>query len=128
MFLSLKASVDTTMRSPPVTALFSDKVFTIVERMISNNIGGVIVMSGGVPTGLITERDIIEKVIRNRKDLDKTIAQDIMSPLVTVDSETTIQNALKLMRDKKTRRFAVAKKGRLVGIVTERRLLDSLVG
>ena len=127
MLLGLKALVDTAMRSPPVTALFSDKVFTIVERMISNNIGGVIVMSGGVPTGLITERDIIEKVVRTRKDLDKTIAQDIMSPLVIVDSETTIRDALKLMRDKKTRRFAVARKSRLVGIVTERRLLDSLI-
>jgi len=49
------------------------------------------------------------------------------SPLLTIDAGKTVADALKIMRDKKTRRLAVTRNGRLVGIVTERRLLDALI-
>jgi CBS domain-containing protein len=100
------ASVESVMRSPPVSALFSDTVSSIVEKMISNNIGAVIIMSGGAPVGIVTERDIIEKVVRAHKDTIKMRAQDIMSsPLVSVEVDTTVKDALKLMRDKQIRRL-----------------------
>lgn len=127
-YLGLRASVETVMRSPPVTALFSDTVASIAEKMFTNNIGAVIVISGGVPTGVVTERDIVKSVVRGRKDPTKTRAQDIMStPLITIEANKTIRDALELMRDHKVRRLAVTRNGRLVGIVTERRLLDSLL-
>jgi len=126
--LGLKASVQTVTRSPPVTVLFSDTVSSITEKMVSNNIGAVIVMSGGSPTGMVTEQDIVRKVVRGRKDPSKTRAQEIMStPLVSIDTGRTVRDALRLMRDSKIRRLAVTRGGRLIGIVTERRLLDSLV-
>jgi CBS domain-containing protein len=115
------------MRRPPVTALFSDSVSSIVEKMISNNIGAVIIVSGGQPVGIVTERDVIEKVVRSHKDPRKTHAQDVMSsPLISIDVVGSVSDALKMMRDMKLRRLAVTRNGRLVGIVTERRLLDSL--
>ena len=126
--LGLKASVETVTRSPPVTVLFSDTVSTITEKMVSNNIGAVIVMSGGSPTGMVTERDIVRKVVRGRKDPNKTRAQEIMAvPLVSIETDKSIRDALRLMRDSKIRRLAVTRNGRLIGQVTERRLLDSLV-
>jgi len=126
--LGLKGSVETVMRSPPVTVLFSDTVSSITEKMVSNNIGAVIVMSGGSPTGMVTERDIVRKVVRDRKDLSRTRAQEIMSiPLVSIEADRSVRDALKLMGDTEIRRLAVTRGGRLVGIVTERRLLDSLV-
>jgi len=42
-FFGLKNSVESAMRRPPVTVLFSDKVSFVVEKMISNNIGAIIV-------------------------------------------------------------------------------------
>lgn len=115
------------MRSPPVTVLFSDSVSLVVEKMISNNIGAVIVISGGNPVGIITERDIIEKITRVNKDPSKTRAEEVMSsPLISIEADKTIKDALVLMRDRKIRRLGVTRKGRLVGIVTERRLLDAL--
>ena len=126
--MGLNASVESVMRSPPVTALFSDSVSHVAEKMISNNIGAIIIISGGKPSGIITERDIVEKIVRTRRDPDKTRAMEIMSsPLITIDSGKTVADALRIMRDRKTRRLAVTKNGRLVGIVTERRLLDSLI-
>ena len=126
--LGLMASVETVTRSPPVTVLFSDTVSAITEKMVSNNIGAVIVMSGGSPTGMVTERDIVRKVVRGRKDPSKTRAQEIMAvPLVSIETDKSISDALRLMRDSKIRRLAVTRNGRLIGQVTERRLLDSLV-
>jgi len=96
------------MRSPPVTALFSDSVSYVTEKMISNNIGAIIIISGGKPSGIITERDIVEKIVRTRRDPDKTRAMEIMStPLLTIEADKSIAEALKMMRDKETRRLAV---------------------
>ena len=126
--MDLSASVESVMRSPPVTALFSDSVSYVAEKMISNNIGAIIILSGGRPSGIITERDVVEKIVRMRRDPDKTRAMEIMSsPLLTIEAGKSIADALKIMRDKKTRRLAVIRNERLVGIVTERRLLDSLI-
>ena len=126
--MGLDATIESVMRRPPVTALFSDSISYVTEKMISNNIGAVIVLSGGKPSGIITERDIVEKIVRARRDPDKTRAAEIMSsPLLTIEAEKTVLDALKIMRDNDIRRLAVTKNGRLVGIVTERRLLNSLV-
>jgi len=115
------------MRRPPVTALFSDNVSLVIEKMISNNIGAVIVMSGGNPVGIVTERDILERVVRAGKDPNKTRAEEIMSsPLISIEADKTVKDALILMRDKKIRRLGVTRRERLIGIVTERRLLDAL--
>ncbi|MDH5439770.1 MAG: CBS domain-containing protein [Candidatus Bathyarchaeota archaeon] len=123
----LKASVESVMRRPPVTTLFSDTISSIAEKMVSKNIGAVIIMSGGTPTGIVTERDIVEKIVRARRDPNKTRAQEVMSsPLLSIEVDRSVADALRLMRDRKTRRLAVTRKGRLVGIVTERRILDSL--
>jgi CBS domain-containing protein len=115
------------MRSPPVTALFSDSVSSIVDKMIVNNIGAIIIISGGSPVGIITERDIVEKVAKASRDPGKIRADEIMSsPLISIEADKTIRDALILMREKKIRRLGVTRKGRLVGIVTERRVLDAL--
>ncbi len=126
--MGLKAPVESVMRSPPVTVLFSDTVSSIADKMFTNNIGSVIVMSGGVPAGMVTERDIVKSVIREHKDPTKTRAQEIMStPLITIEGNKSIRDAIEMMRDKNIRRLAVTKNGRLVGVVSERRLLEALI-
>lgn len=122
------ASVESVMRSPPVTSSFSDTASTIVDKMVTRNIGAVIVASGGKPVGIITERDILERVIKAHKDPNKTKATEIMSsPIINIESNKTISDALKIMREKRIRRLAVTRGGNLRGIITERRMLDSLV-
>jgi len=126
--LGLKASVESVMRSPPVTALFSDTVWSIADKMFTNNIGSVIVMSGGAPSGMVTERDIVKSIVKDRKDPMKIKAQEIMSsPLVAIDVDKTVRDAIEMMRNKNVRRLAVTKNGRLVGIISERRVLDALI-
>ncbi len=126
--MGLKASVESVMRSPPVTALFSDTVWSIADKMFTNNIGSVIVMSGGAPSGMVTERDIVKSIVKDRKDPMKIKAQEIMSsPLVAIDVDKTVRDAIEMMRNKNVRRLAVTKNSRLVGIISERRVLDALI-
>lgn len=126
--MGINASVESVMRSPPVTALFSDSVLSIADKMFTNNIGSVVVMSGGAPSGIVTERDIVRCLVKDRKDPMKTKAQEIMStPLVAIEADKTLKDAIEMMRNKNVRRLAVTKKGRLIGVVSERRALDALV-
>jgi len=126
--LGLRATVETAMRSPPVTVSFSDNILAVADRMLTNNVGAVIVMRGGEHVGIITERDVVDKILRGRRDPSETLAQDIMSsPLVSIEASQSIRDALELAQESELRRLAVTRNGRLVGIVTERRLLDQLV-
>ena len=120
--------VETAMRAPPLTAQFSDTISTIVDRMVTYDVGCCLIMSGGGPVGIVTERDIVDRVVRAGRDASKTLAKDIMSsPLISIECNKPISQALRTMRDKHIRRLVVMKAGKLVGILTERRLLDSLV-
>ncbi len=121
--LRLEDSVETYMRTPPVMVLSSDSVLIVAEKMYADNIGAVIVMRRGSPAGIITERDILKKIVIDRKNPAKTTAQEVMStPLVWIESNETVADALELMRENNVRRLAVIRNGRLVGMVTERRL------
>ncbi len=121
--LGLKTSVESFMRSPPVMVLFSDTALSVAEKMIVNNIGAVIVMRRGTPVGIVTEKDLVRKIVIGRKDSAKTKAEDVMSaPLVWIESDESVADALEMMRENSVRRLAVIRNGRLVGIVTERRL------
>ena len=122
----MKNTVETYMRTPPVMVLSSDRVLKVAEKMHAEDIGAVIVMRRGSPAGIITERDIVKKIIIDQKNPAKTTAEEIMStPLVWIESDETVADALELMRENNVRRLAVIRNGRLVGLVTERRLTGS---
>jgi len=105
-------------------------ISSIVDKIVTNDISAILIAKDSTPTGIITERDIVAKIVKTGKDPKKTPAKDVMSkPVVSIDSGKTIQDAFKLMCDKKVRRLAVVdrKTKRVVGILTERRILDALL-
>lgn len=113
------------MRSPPVTASTSETIVSVAEKMITNDIGAVVITEDGSPIGLITERDIVESILKWYDKPSQRSARDVMSsPVITVDGDETIREAFELMKEKGVRRLGVTKNGKIIGIVTERRLLD----
>lgn len=108
----------------PVTVSPSTPVSSLMFSMINNDIGAVIVVEKGKPVGIITEKDVLEKAITKNKNVYTTTANDVMAkPLISIESDRRIKEALELMRKHQIRRLAVTENGVLVGIVTERRLL-----
>lgn len=111
-------------RAPVPAVLLSTHVSEISKIMVKQNVGAVVVVRDYEPLGIITERDILERVVLATKDLHEVVAQEIMTaPLLTIDSNRTIEEALEIMRKNHLRRLVVVKSDKLVGLVTERRLL-----
>jgi CBS domain-containing protein len=119
-----KVTVGTIARTPVPTVLLSSRVSDVAEIMVKQNAGAAVVARDSEPLGMITERDIIERVVLANKDLHEIVAQQIMTaPLLTIDSDRTIEKALEIMHKNHVRRLVVVKGEHMVGIVTERRLL-----
>jgi CBS domain-containing protein len=119
----LDSPIRLSMRKRLVTVSPNEPVSGLTYQMTREDIGAAIVIDKGNPVGIITEKDILERVITPEKDVYKTLAKDIMSkPLISIESTSPIKEALNLMRKNKIRRLVVLEDGSLVGLVTERRL------
>ena len=125
---SLVGTIESAMRMPAVTALPSETVSSVIQKMVDSDIGAVIVSDHNELLGVITEGDVLERALRIGKNPSRMLARDIMSsPVATVEYDTSLTGVLTLMREQQVRRLAVTRDGELVGIVTERRILDALV-
>ncbi|KON31729.1 hypothetical protein AC478_02360 [miscellaneous Crenarchaeota group-1 archaeon SG8-32-3] len=113
------------MSSPVVTLdedATSNKVATLMEE---NDLGCVIVSNkAGKPVGIITERDLVVRVLAKNLMPDATKANEIMtSPLVTIQPEATISEAARRMSRLDIRRLGVIYKDNLVGVISSRDIL-----
>ncbi len=96
----------------------------VAKLMKSNDVGSVIVVedkAGKHAKGIITERDVVHKILAKKKDPYQINAQDVMShPLRVVKPETTVEDAAKAMRENRIKRLPVVNDdNELIGIVSE---------
>ena len=114
--------------SSPVVTLDEDATSNrIANIMDENDLGCVIVTNKvGNPVGIITERDLVVRVLSKNLVPDATKAKEIMtSPLVTIEPEATISEAARRMSRLDIRRLGVVYKGNLVGVISSRDVLVS---
>ncbi|MEM2568004.1 MAG: CBS domain-containing protein, partial [Candidatus Bathyarchaeia archaeon] len=90
----------------------------VVATMNKFDIGSVVVVQGGRPVGIITERDILKRIVEPCLAPETLSARQIMtSPVVTIDA--SINEAAKLMAKKGIKRLLVTRNNdELVGIIT----------
>ena len=113
------------MRTKPPCVSPLDPVSTVLSHMMKEEIGAVIVAEDNRPIGIITEKDMLIRVFHAGRDLISTRASEIMSePLVTLDSQGSIKDGLDLIREHDIKRLVVTDGEYLVGLTTERRLLE----
>ena len=126
---TLNLPVSVCMRRNPITVSPSEPVTGLMFRMVDNDIGAVIVVDKDTrPVGIITERNVLERVLVPNLNVYQTRAKDVMStPLISIESDRPIREALDLMRKQNIRRLAVTENNALVGLVTERRLLSGFL-
>jgi CBS domain-containing protein len=113
------------MSSPVVTLAedaTSNKVATLMDE---NDLGCVIVTNNAEkPIGIITERDLVIRVLARNLVPDAVKAKEIMtSPLVTIQPDTTISEAARRMSRLDIRRLGVVYKDNLVGLISSRDIL-----
>ena len=90
-----------------------------VERMNTQEIGCLVVLEKGNFVGILTERDILKRVVAKDRNSEKTFVGDVMSkPLTVVDPEVSLEEALELMFGKQIKKLVVVKDKKLVGLIT----------
>lgn len=94
-------------------------VLDAAKFMTGMNVGTVIVTVEDIPSGLITDRDIVTKVLAQGKDPKTTKIEEVMiTPVVTISEDKGIFDVTKLMSTHGIRRFPVVdSKGKLVGVI-----------
>ncbi len=90
-----------------------------VKLMNKHEIGCLIVEEEGKPIGIITERDLLKRVLATSKETRKTKAEQIMTKeLISASPKTEIEEAARLMFQKKIKKLPVVENGKLLGLVT----------
>jgi CBS domain-containing protein len=93
------------------------------DAMVTNNIGSIVVSDRGSYVGIVTERDLVKKVIAAGKDPKGVSLGEVMSsPLVTIETKSGLGEATSLMLQHNIRRLAAVDRGKVVGIFTQRDL------
>jgi CBS domain-containing protein len=88
------------------------------EIMAQEGFSYAIVTKAGEAVGIMTERDILKRIVAEDKNSKKTKVKDIMSsPLVTIERGTDLEKASRLMFEKQIKNLPVAEGNRLVGLV-----------
>ncbi|MFW9846668.1 MAG: cyclic nucleotide-binding/CBS domain-containing protein [Candidatus Thorarchaeota archaeon] len=96
----------------------------VAHSMSEMDIGSIVISDKGRPLGIITESDIVRRVVAEEKDPKSTKASEIMSsPLVHVTPNTPLTEAMRTMARGNIRRVAVLKNNSLAGIITSRDIL-----
>jgi CBS domain-containing protein len=94
-------------------------VFEAVKRMVEANVGSLLVSDGGSHVGIVTERDYLRRIALERLDDETTAVRDVMSsPLVVVTPDTSIDECMAVMTDRRIRHVPVVEEGIVVGVVS----------
>jgi CBS domain-containing protein len=118
-------SVKEIMRMDVKTARPDSTVKEVVEKMNRFNIGSIIIVQERRPIGIITERDILRKVVEHCLDPGFCKAKEIMTtPILTAGEDMSLDDAAKLMTTRKIKKIPIVRNEILVGILTATDLIE----
>jgi len=107
------------MVSKVITTKKDSTVEEAVKLMNQHEIGCLIVTENNKPVGILTERDLLKRILAKTQDLKKIRVEEVMStPLISVEPNVEIEDASRLMFQKNIKKMPIVKKGKLLGLVT----------
>jgi len=120
-------SLESLCRREIVCVRTSDKVIEATKLMEEKNVGSVVVVSEDKPVGIMTDRDVMLRLVNKGRDPEKTSIRDVMSvEIITLKQNTGLYDALEQIKESKSsvRRFPIVdENGTIKGIIT----LDDVV-
>lgn len=111
----------------PIISLDQDRTVTEAAKLMREKaIGSVVVTVSGDPVGIVTERDVLYRVVAVGKDPSRTSLAEVMSkPLHAIAENTTVAEAIAEMARLGVRRLLVKDQNRIIGIVSQRQVAGS---
>ena len=93
-------------------------VLEAVQQMVAMNVGSLLVTVEGEVSGIVTERDYLRRVTLEDRTEDAPVREIMSAPLVVATPETTIDECMALMTDRRIRHVPVVEDGKVVGLVS----------
>ncbi len=107
------------MHRDPVVVEAGTRAVDVARTMQNRDIGNVLVRTSAGGVGILTDRDLVVRLVANERDPYATTAGELCStPLATLAPDDTLRRAADLMRQESVRRLPVVDNGAVVGIVT----------
>ncbi|MFW6109625.1 MAG: CBS domain-containing protein, partial [archaeon] len=111
---------------PVVTILPRKTVLDAAKLFTMKDIESLIVAWGDEAVGIITEKDIVRRVVAKGLPYSTKIADIMSSPVITIPVGKTGEDAMRLMHEKGVKRLPIVERGKIVGIITATDLVNSL--
>ena len=124
--IAVKIRVRDIMNNPIISASPEDDAATLAEKMRRYRVGSIVIIDeNGKVEGIVTDGDIIQKVVAENKVPSEVRAREIMSsPVETIESDADITQAARIMRKKGIKRLVVTHKGRTLGVISMSDILN----
>jgi len=125
MGIRARMLVKDVMSSPVITVNEKEPATKVAKLMDKHDLGCIIVTGkDGKPLGIITERDLITRVLAKNRPRYKLAAKGVMTaPLVTIDPDETLSEAARRMSRLNVRRLGVIYRGELIGVISSKDIL-----
>jgi len=122
--MEVKMPVKEIMTRDVVTIDIKNDVQHLAHKMLVYDVGSVIVTDKKQPVGIVTERDIVRKIVSmNLKPEDISIKELMTTPLITIPATEDVTDTMHKMVKMEIKRLPVVENAKLVGIVTDTDLL-----
>jgi predicted transcriptional regulator len=110
----------------------NQNIMAACKIMYDNNIGCVVVVKSQnkekIPLGMVTERDIVSILGKQTIDFQKSLGSFMSKPLISIQSNCSIREAMQLMNSNHVRRLVVVDvNNKMVGIITEKDIFSQII-
>jgi CBS domain-containing protein len=103
-------------------------VYRAIELMCEKNIGGLVIVDNEKLVGIFTERDYARKLILKGKSSKDTLINELMTPNpITVSTNSSIEDCMKIMTEKHIRHLPVVDNDKLVGVISIGDLVKQII-
>lgn len=102
------------------------KVEDAAKLLAQHNIGCVVIVEGRKPIGIVTELDFLRQFSSKSMSMKDPISKLMTSQVTSMDPDTKIDEALKIIDSKRYRRYPVVANGELLGVVTKKDIVNAV--
>ncbi|MBE0658367.1 MAG: CBS domain-containing protein [Bryobacteraceae bacterium] len=103
-------------------------VLEAIQKMSERGVGALVVMEGETLAGIISERDYTRKVIlQGRASRDTRVEEIMTSEVVTASPELTLEQAMRLVSERRVRHLPVTKDGKVIGVISIGDMVKTLI-
>lgn len=118
--MAVKHAMDTNIVSVDAKTAALDAIRLMVEK----NVWSLVITRNGKFVGVMTERDFLRRCVKPGLDATKTPVEILMSsPLLTIEADAPLGDAMRTMTEKDVRRLYVVQQGRIIGRITQTGLM-----